>query len=215
MEKKWFASAKWECKKQYFELRYLMCGYAALDLLLFLLPQQWCQAATRNALWAVMAVNLLYAVGGCLLLVYPMLTMVPAREGDARILEQTAGLTGPMRLLYRIPANLCTALLLYANAEAGNWLMGKFAADNMTFFAMNLELTAVETVLYFGLFSPCLYYCFYLIFAKRGREHRVWAFLAAEFFLGLMGKNTGLWGIAVFTGAVSALCIARGRRIPG
>lgn len=212
MEKKCWVSMKWECRKQFYALRYLACAYAALDLILLAMPEQWCRAATRNALWAVMTVNFLYAITAALLMVYPMLSMVPLHGENGGLLEQTAGLDGAMRLIWRIPANLCTALFLYANAMAGNLLMGKFAENHMTFFAMELELTAAETVLYFGLFSPCLYYCFYLIFSKRGREHKIWAFLAAEFFLGLMGNNTGIWGIAGFTAAVSALCIARGRR---
>ena len=150
---KMLADIKWHILHRGYQLRMIMVYFLVLDVVLAILPVQFCQYLDRNFMFLVMVVNLTYALSVFYFFITG-LTYVDGQEG---------------RLFARLFTNLIFTLFCFGNAMLGSSLMNKFADANHTYFELEMNGNIPAGFLFFAVAAPLLYHLVGLI-ARRGSK---------------------------------------------
>lgn len=204
--KKFRSCLYWEFRIRFEKVRYIILGLAAMDALLFVLPQRWCRKIDDYAMLLVTAVSILYVAAVMYMLLMPSVSMTASYDTPQRKLEQLSK-AGTWRIMgARLTANLAVTAVFMLAIKGGEILMKKFADSSHSYFSFNQTIPIPGTILAVGVLFPVLYiWAFLILYRRNQNRHGVLAWIIAAIlydFIHFHDLSVG-WELAVKT----LLCI--------
>ncbi|MFA9465166.1 MAG: hypothetical protein ACERKN_12855 [Velocimicrobium sp.] len=158
---------KWESKKRLEAFKIPMIFYLALNILFLVIPKAMCQYMALHLYILVFLVNMIYALSALAFLVYPIMVMGDGYDTRHYELEKLTNTSSYSYIVAKIIMNVPTVILLFCNAWVGEYIMGKFATSNVSYFKMNLQVPVYQILFDVTVFLPILYLFVYLMLYER------------------------------------------------